>query len=285
MKRVLIVGAGSYIGRRLEGWLGQWPGRYQVGKVSLRQEDWRERMAPWDAVVQLAGVVHRREEDTDPALYYRVNRDMAYEAARLARAGGAAQFIFLSSMSVYGQVTGRIGPDTPLTPTTHYGKSKLAAEALLRGLEQSGFQVAVLRPPMVFGPGCGGNYPRLARLARHLPCFPRYGGERSMIYVDNLCEAIRLVIDQGGGGCYFPQDQEYYNVPQLMAWIAEAHGRRMALVPGLGWLAAALARRGGTLGKVLGSLTYDRALPGAPGAYQLWDNRQAVRLTEGGERA
>ncbi len=283
MKRVLIVGAGSYIGRRLEVWLGRWPGRYQVGKVSLRQEGWRERMAAWDAVVQLAGVVHRREEEAGPALYYQVNRDMAGEAARLARAGGASQFIYMSSMSVYGRVTGRIGRDTPLAPTTHYGRSKLAAEALLRGLEEPGFQVAVLRPPMVFGPGCGGNYPRLARAARRLPCFPRFAGERSMVYVDNLCEAIRLVIDQGGGGCYFPQDGAYYNVPQLMAWIAQAHGRKMALFPGLGWLAEPLSRRGGALGKVLGSLTYDQALPGAPGPYQLLDNWQAVMLAEGGE--
>lgn len=282
MKKILIAGAGSYIGSRLEGWLNRWPRAYDVRKVSLRQQGWQALIGDCDAVVQVAGVAHRKEE-ADAALYYKVNRDMAYETARLAKAAGAGQFIYLSSMSVYGRVTGHIDRDTPLSPNTHYGRSKLAAEALLAALAGDSFQVAVVRPPMVFGPGCKGNYPRLARLAQKAPCFPKFAGERSMLYVDHLCEAIRLMIDQGGGGCYYPQDRDYYNVPQLMAWIAQAHHKKLRLLPGMGKLIGLLARREGTLGKVLGSLTYDRALPGAPGPYQLNDNQEAVRLTETGE--
>ena len=284
MKRIIIVGAGSYIGLRLKSWLARWPGQYHVRLLSLREPLWRQEIGDCDAVVQAAGIAHRKEGETDASLYYKVNRDMAYEAASLAKAAGAGQFIFLSSMSVYGRVTGHIESDTPLAPNTHYGRSKLAAEALLHALNGGGFQVAVLRPPMVFGPGCRGNYPRLAHLAAKLSCFPAFEGQRSMLYVDHLCEAIRLIADDGGGGCYFPQDRDYYNVPQLMTWIARAHGRRLRLAPGLGHLMALLGRCG-SLGKVLGSLTYDKALPGAPGPYQLYDNQEAVRRAETEEEA
>lgn len=71
MKRVLIVGAGSYIGRRLEGWLGQWPGRYQVGKVSLRQEDWRSAWPPGTRWCSWPGWSTAGKRTPDPALYYR----------------------------------------------------------------------------------------------------------------------------------------------------------------------------------------------------------------------
>ena len=280
MKRMIIVGAGSYIGLRLEKWLARWPRQYAVRRLSMRAPGWQDNIGDCDVVVQAAGIAHRGKGETDASLYYKVNRDMAYEAAKLAKASGAGQFIFLSSMSVYGRVTGHIDGDTPLAPNTHYGRSKLAAEALLGALSGDGFHVAVLRPPMVFGPGCKGNYPRLSRLAVKVNCFPAFEGERSMLYVDHLCEAIRQIADEGGGGCYFPQDRDYYNVPRLMACIARCHERTMHLMPGLGPIMALLARCGGGLGKVLGSLTYDRALPGAPGPYQIYDNQEAVRLAE-----
>ena len=102
-----------------------------------------------------------------------MNRDLAYETARKAEGEGVGQFIFLSSMSVYGIENGVINKDTPLNPNTAYGKSKLEAEELIKKLEDESFIIAILRPPMVYGKDCRGNYPRLAGLALRTLIFQR----------------------------------------------------------------------------------------------------------------
>lgn len=281
MKQIIIAGAGSYIGDRLAAHLEKAEG-YRIAVVDLQREGWQDEIRFCDALVQVAGIAHVRETEENMALYYKVNRDMAYECAKLAKTRGVMQFIYMSSMSVYGRTTGHITADTPLQPESHYGRSKTAGEALLGALEDEKFRVAVLRPPMVYGPGCRGNYPRLSALARRLPLFPALGQQRSMVYIGNLCEAIRLIIDCGQGGLFFPQDPAYHNVPGLMVRIARVHGKRLRLVPGFGRILGVLAERIDLFGKVFGSLTYDMDLPGAPGKYQLFSNEEAVLESERG---
>lgn len=279
MKKIIIAGAGSYIGDKLAAHLEK-TGGYRLTVVDLQRAGWQDEIGFCDALVQVAGIAHARETKENAALYYKVNRDMAYECAKLAKAKGAVQFIYMSSMSVYGRATGHITADTPLQPVSHYGKSKATAEALLGALEDEDFRVAVLRPPMVYGPGCRGNYPRLSALARRLPLFPALDQQRSMVYIGNLCEALRLLIDTGQGGLFFPQDAAYHNVPGLMVQIAGAHGKNLRLVPGFGGILGVLAGRIDLFGKVFGSLTYDMDLPGAPGDYQLFSNEEAVLESE-----
>ena len=99
-------------------------------------------------------------------LYYRVNRDLAVKAARKARAEGVRQFILMSSMSVYGTDTGVITPETVPQPVSFYGKSKLAAEELIQKEADEHFRVCILRPPMVYGPGCKGNFQTVVKLVK-----------------------------------------------------------------------------------------------------------------------
>jgi UDP-glucose 4-epimerase len=130
-------------------------------------------------------------------------------------------------MSVYGLTVGRIGADTRPAPATAYGRSKLAAETDLGALAGDDFRVAVLRPPMIYGPGCRGNYPRLSVLIQSLPLFPRVNNERSMLYVDTLCAFMEALLESGEGGLYFPQNREYVSTSELAEQIALAHGRRL----------------------------------------------------------
>ncbi len=112
-------------------------------------------------------------------------------------------------MGVYGTETGYITKDTVPTPKTPYAKSKYEAEQLLLEMNARDFNIVILRPPIVYGKDCVGNYPRLANMALKLPIFPNINNQRSMIYIDNLSEFIRLLIDHNVGGMYFPQNKEY----------------------------------------------------------------------------
>lgn len=260
MMRVLITGAESYLGEKLAAFLRARGDEVTV--VDVRTDEWRA--ADWqgqEAVIHVAGIVHR--PDTDEALYDRVNRALALEAAAKAKAEGVRQFVFFSTMSVYGLHTGRILGSTPCAPNNAYGRSKLAAEEGLRALAGDGFRVAVLRPPMIYGPGCKGNYPRLSALVDKLPVFPRVRNRRSMLYVGTLCAFVAGLLDSGAGGLFFPQDKEYVSTYELVRCIAKYRGARVWQAPGFGWLLQLLGRAVPSLGKLFGSLTYDRAMSGA----------------------
>lgn len=226
MKHILITGADSYIGTALETYLRGKP--YRVSTLDVREECWSEvSFAGYDAVLHIAAIVHRKEQPGMEALYFRVNRDLAVRVARKAKAEGVEQFIFMSSMSVYGMDTGVITPDTVPAPVSFYGKSKLAAEELIRAEADEHFKVCVLRPPMVYGPGCKGNFQTVVKLVKKLPVFPQLHNQRSMIYIDNLCEFLKLCIDEGESGLFFPQDRDYMQTSQMARTIAGTLGRRV----------------------------------------------------------
>ena len=259
MIRVLIAGAGSYIGESRTARLD--PSRFQCDTLDMRGSAWRGfEFTPYQAVVLVAGIAHQKETAENRALYDQVNHRLAAEAGQKAKREGVQQFVFFSSMSVYGLEVGRIHADTPEHPVTAYGQSKLRAEHALRALEGDSFRVAVLRPPMIYGPGCKGNYPRLSRLIRKLRVFPRVNNERSMLYIGTLCQFMEALLQSGEGGLFFPQNGAYVSTNALAQAIAKAHKFRLLLLPGVGKLIERLSQRGGTLGKVFGTLTYDLAM-------------------------
>lgn len=283
MKNILILGEGSYIGTQLAAWLGREPGRFACTVLDMRGEGWKGfPMAGFDAAVLVAGLAHRRETPESLPLYDAVNHLLAAEAARRAKSAGVPQFVFFSSMSVYGLTVGRITADTPARPASAYGRSKLAAETELAALAGEGFRVATLRPPMIYGPGCRGNYPRLSALLQKLPVFPRVRNERSMLYIETLCAFLERLLQSGEGGLYFPQNEKYVNTGDLAAQIAAAHGRRLWQPRGLGWLLALLAPRVPTLGKVFGTLTYEQGMSTAFRPAQELPFAETIRRTEAG---
>lgn len=280
MKKILITGSNSYVGDSLKVWLAKQPDQYTVDVMDMIDGAWREQsFAGYDSVVHVAGIAHIKETKQNMELYYKVNRDLAYEVAQKAKSQGVKQFILLSSMSVYGLDEGVIDHNTPLNPKTHYGKSKLQAEKLIVPLGDINFKVAVLRPPMIYGKGCKGNYPKLAKLALKLPFFPYVENQRSMIFIDNLSEFIRLIVIDSEQGIFYPQNTEYFSTSELVDMIAETHGKKIKLTRLFNPLIRVFSSNLGALKKMFGTLVYEKNISYYPN-YSPYSSMATIKFTE-----
>ena len=257
MKKILITGANSYIGMSFERYMQRWPEQYQVDTLDMIGDDWKTAVfSGYDAVYHVAGIAHIKETAENAHLYYEVNRDLAVEAARKAKREGVGQFVFLSTMAVYGIDEGVITLDTVPAPKTHYGKAKLEAELAMAELNDESFCLSVLRPPMVYGEGCKGNYQSLVKFAKLLPVFPDYKNQRSMIHIDQLCRYVKNLIDEKIDGLVLPQDEEYICTCQMVQGIARNMGKNMKLWKILNPAVWILVRCTGKGRKAFGNLIY-----------------------------
>lgn len=283
MKRVLITGKDSYIGDSVAQWLAKYPDRYATNAIDMRDDSWREHdFSQYDGVLHVAAIAHDRSRRATEDLYYRVNRDLATATAEKAKTEGVRQFIFMSSILVYGSrgFSQVINEDTPPNPGSVYGESKLQAEEGIRRLESDRFRVVIVRSPMVYGLGCKGNYSRLAKLARSLPVFPDFDNQRSMIHIDNLCEFIKLMIDNDESGLFFPQNREYVKTSEMVRLIAEAAGRNIRLIRAFNPVIRVLGPRVTVLGKVFGSLVYEMGMSEYIQDYRIRSLRESILRTE-----
>lgn len=275
MRKILITGAGSYIGTSVEAYLNhpEFAGMYQVDTVDMVGDSWKDRnFSGYDTVFHVAGIAHAdisRVTEEQKRLYYQVNCDLAFETAKKAKESGVCQFIFMSSIIVYGETTSVrkervITRDTKSHPTSFYGDSKWKAEQKLFPLADEEFHVAILRPPMIYGEGCKGNYQMLRRIAMKTPIFPDYPNRRSMLAIENLCEYVRWLAEEQNGGLFFPQDPEYVKTAEMVKKIAAENGKTVHLVKGLGWMIRLTSllpgKIGGMVNKAFGSLIYDCSL-------------------------
>lgn len=284
MKKVLITGANSYIGTSFENWLSKYPEQYIVDTVDMKDGSWREKdFSSYDVVFHVAGIAHVSSDPKLKELYYQVNRDLTIETANKAKAEGVKQFIFMSSIIVYGD-GGRekrvIDRNTKPTPSNFYGDSKLQAEEGIRLLDDDIFKIVILRPPMIYGKGSKGNYPKLSKAAQKLPVFPDIENERSMLHIDNLCEFIRLMIDNEESGLFFPQNAEYVKTSEMVRLIAEVHGKKIKLTKVFNPI---LKKMYGIniVNKVFGNLVYDKSISIYDKAnYWVRNFRETIDMTE-----
>ena len=258
MKRILITGANSYIGTSFEKYIKEnYPDDYVVDTVDMIDGSWREKsFAGYDSVFHVAGIAHQKETKKNAHLYYEVNRDLAIETAKKAKQDGVKQFIFLSSMSVYGMDTGVITKATQPNPKTHYGKSKWQAEQEISQLASDDFKICVLRPPMVYGPGCKGNFNGVCNLVRKLPVFPRVNNMRSMVYINNLLSFVKMCVDNGLVGLYFPQNRNYVSTVDMAKGISKVMNKKIHFGYLLGFGVCVLRLFYSTAKKGFGSLIY-----------------------------
>jgi UDP-glucose 4-epimerase len=284
MKNILITGKNSYIGTSLENWLIKETDKYKVDKIDMKDGSWKDKdFSQYDVVFHVAGIAHVSSDPKLEDLYYKVNRDLTIEAAEKAKAEGVKQFIFMSSIIVYGDSSnsnGVIDRSTVPTPSNFYGKSKLQAEEGIKYLESDGFKIVVLRPPMIYGKGSKGNYPRLANMAKKTPMFPNFDNRRSMLHIDNLCEFIKIMIDHEESGLFFPQNKEYVKTSELVKTIAEVHGKKIWMINWMNWLIKLMFGIG-IVQKVFGNLVYEKSMSYYDKAnYQIRDFRESIELTE-----
>ena len=295
-KKVLITGARSYIGESFEGYARRhYPGLFAIDTLDLRDEDWRAfDFGGYDAVFHVAGIAHAPTGTMDAerrAQYYAINTDLAIEVAKKAKEAGVGQFVFMSSMIVYGNSApfGKskwIDEHTKAAPADAYGDSKWRADRGIRALSAPNFRTAILRSPMVYGRDSKGNYRKLAKLAKWLPVFPATDNRRSMLYIGNLCEFLCLLIQSGGGGIFFPQNKEYVNTAELVAKIAACSGRQMhstkALNPLVRLCSVCPGRVGAMANKAFGNSVYAAHLSEYPGMdYQKYGWEESICETEG----
>ena len=291
MKKILITGAGSYIGTSFENYINtNFPDEYTVDTVDMIGGGWKEKdFSPYDAVFHVAGIAHSDNGKISPEkekLYYSVNTELTSAAAEKAKSDGVHQFIFMSSAIVYGNSapigkTKIITADTPVSPANCYGDSKVQAEKRLKLLEDENFKVVILRPPVIYGKGSKGNYPLLAKLALKLPFFPRVQNERSMLNIENLCEFVRIMVENEESGTFFPQNSEYSNTSELVKIIAAAHGKKIKLVSGFTWLLKITSHFTALVNKAFGNLTYEKSISEYKENYRVAELGDSVKRTEG----
>ena len=232
MKRVLITGANSYVGTSIENWLLKTPEVFSVDTADTFDNKWKAYdFSQYDVVFHVAGIAHVDPKPEMAPLYYKVNRDLTIEIAKHAKEQGVQQFIFMSSGIVYHASKSMKGnvitPETQPNPNDFYGDSKLQAEKGLNELKCSTFKIAILRPPMIYGSNCKGNFLRLGWLATKTPIFPAWHNQRSMLYIDNLAEFVKQIILREMEGCFYPQNKEFSDSVEIVRYFAHKYNKKI----------------------------------------------------------
>lgn len=257
-KRILILGKNSYVGCSFKKYIDEhFYDIFEIDSFSARYDQWKKiDFSKYYSVFNCVGIAHVKETSKNREMYYKVNRDLSIELAEKSKKEGVKQFIFLSSMSVYGKDIGHISKRDEPNPVSAYGKSKLEADKYINNLSCNSFSVACIRPPMIYGKNCKGNYQTLRKLALTMPMFPSIDNERSMIYIDNLCDFIRNLIEGGQAGLFLPQNKLYVHTREMVELIAKENGKNIHF----SGIANPVLRTVplSKIKKAFGSLTYER---------------------------
>ena len=305
VKKVLITGAGSYIGESFASYASKHYPSLSISAIDMLDGSWRDKgFSSYDIIYHVAGIAHADVGNVDEATkekYYKVNTDLAVEVAEKAKAEGVKEFIFMSSMIVYGDSApyGKkkvVDEHTVPHPANFYGDSKLQADVAVRDLADDKFKVVVLRPPMIYGKGSKGNYPTLAKLAKKLPVFPKIENERSMLHIDNLCEFLCQIMlvkrieeveeKKENEVVLIPQNAEWTKTSEMVREIADVGGKRIKLLKVLNlavWLGCKVPGKiGGLVHKAFGNSCYAQSMSVYEGIdYQKIDLKESIRRTEG----
>ena len=259
-KKILITGINSYVGNSFAAYCKD---DFDIDKISLREDSWQKiDFSQYDTILHVAGIVHN-SEIADKQRYKQINTDLALDVAQKAKNEDVRQFIFLSTMAVYGEIGSLnecvvIAKDTKPSPDDFYGDSKLQAEIKLKALESDAFNVAIIRPPMVYGEGSKGNYPKLVKIAKYAFIFPDIDNKRSVISIVNLTKKISDIIEGNQNGLFLPQDDEYFCTSQFIKSYRDSLGKKTYLTKVFNPLIRLMAKNVGFVNKVFGGLVYGK---------------------------
>lgn len=286
-KKILIVGANSYIGTYFKKWLQKKEKEVIIDVISSRNGAWAQKnFGLYDVIFYVAGIAHVNAKKSMKDTYYRVNRDLTLQVARKAKSDGVKQFIFMSSIIVYGENNKKnrtiiITKSTIPKPLGVYGDSKLQAEQGLLKLQNEKFKVVIVRPPMIYGKECRGNYNRLKKLAKIVPLFPKIKNQKSMLYIENLCEFLRLVIKKEEQGIFFPQNKEYVNTTDLVKQIGNIYNKHILDFGGMNFIISFMEKHINIVNKVFGTMVYQKDMSEYENfSYCIADFKQSIKETE-----
>lgn len=282
MKKVLITGAGSYVGESVRKYILAKESSYQIDAVDTMGDNWQKAdYNQYDVVFHVAGIAHVNADPKMEPLYYKVNRDLTIAVAKYAKACGVKQFIFMSSQIVFHESQSLkaevLTRETKPAPNGFYGDSKLQAENGLHELESEDFKVCILRPCMIYGPNAKGNFPRLAKLATKTPVFPAWHNKRSMLYIDNLAEFVLQAIERELSGTFYPQNCELADTVEIIRYFAKAAGHKVWITKLLNpfvWLGSFVLQ---PINKMFATYYYDPEMSKMEFDYQLVSFEESLK--------
>lgn len=253
---ILIFGKGSYIGENYYAALiNKGHSVTMIDAIQTKVEDIRFQNI--DVVINVAGIAHIKITPEMEDLFYKVNTTLAVDLCKAAKENGVKQYIYMSSMNVFGDTTDKIFSREQENPINFYGKSKWLADQQIHELEDDFFKVVSIRPPVVYGKGCKGNFPVLVKLSKFCLFFPKYTNTKSMIFIDNLCNIVCQIIDDGCGGFFHPQNQETTTISKIVLEIRKSMGKRTILIPGFEWAIKLLMKFSHRIGRAFANDYYD----------------------------
>jgi len=230
MKSLLLTGANGFVGSYFKS---KYANKYNIQIFSFLQDDFKSlHVEGIEVVVHLSALVHQMGGAAEEE-YERVNVTQTLDLARKAKENGVKQFVFMSTVKVYGEETNvAYSETTECMPEDGYGKSKLKAERELLKLESDDFKVSIIRTPIVYGHGVKANIKNLIRLVQKVSVLPfgNIQNRRSMVYVGNLCNMMDVVIQKEVSGLFLASDDRAVSTTELIELIAKALDKKIYLI-------------------------------------------------------
>lgn len=254
--KILIYGAGSYIGNHYrDALIARGHDVKCVDAIKVKPAN--VNLDGIDSVIDVAGIAHIKITPDMEDLFYRINTNLAIDLCKEAKANGVRQFIYMSSMNVFGDTHERISSCYQEKPKNFYGKSKLLADKGIQSMATPDFKVVSVRPPVVYGKGCKGNFALLIKLSKYLPIFPYFSNTKSVIFIDNLCNFICEIIENQSSGVFHPQNAMHTSIVEIIKNVRAAMGKKTLFVHGFGWIIKVLMKLNHKVERVFANDYYD----------------------------
>ena len=226
---ILVTGSNGYLG---SSFINQYKNKHSFEKFSLLNQKIEDiNFDNIDIVLHCAALVHQKVEHPYEK-YHEINVEYPVKLAKLAKQNGVKQFVFISTIAVYGEEKEKLDENTICNPITPYGKSKLEAEKGLLKLNDDSFIVSIIRAPMIYGKNAPGNIDSLIKLVKKLPIIPlgKIENKRSFISIENLCYIIDEIITQKQNGIFLASDDEPLSTSKLIELIAKNLDKKIYLI-------------------------------------------------------
>lgn len=227
--KILVTGSSGYLGNNF---INQYKNSFHFEKFSLLNEKLVDiNLKDVETILHCAALVHQKKEHTYKK-YHEINVEYPVNLAKLAKKYGVRQFIFISTVAVYGDDKEKVDENLSCNPVTLYGKSKLEAEKKLLKLNDENFIVSIIRLPMIYGLNAPGNIKMLIKVINKIPILP-FGSiknKRTFISIQNLCVFINEVIKQEKKGLFLVSDDRSLSTSELINKIANNMNKKILLL-------------------------------------------------------
>lgn len=263
--KILVLGKNGYVSKCFQNYMKNYK-EYIVETISVRDDKWKNiSFKEYDVIFNTVGLAHNDARKGTEDEFYRLNTELPYELACKAKKEGVKQFIHMSSMIVYGDISkiskvNLITEKTIPQPVSIYGKSKLKGEEKLQTLKDKNFSIVLIRSPLIYGIKAVENISKLIKFSQKTFIFPNIKNNLSMIYDENLCELIRLIIESNSSGIFCPQMERSICTSDFVKDIGFEVGHKIILTKIFNSLLKILSGKFLFIQKMFGNQMYDLSM-------------------------